>query len=384
MEKGIIIFVHGILGDDKTWFNQKKFFKDLLLQDEDIEKRYDCVHYNYDSDYFYIESVHNIKNVMKTIALKFNLQKKTKNNLTISDIADLLKSDIEYRYEKYSEIIIIAHSMGGLISKKYILENLKNHKVKLYFSLATPYQGSKKSDLIPCRSGFVENLQPVSQAVTEIAKKWIKASKDSLPKTFYILGKHDWLVNKESGFSFESPLREEGIDYKILTTDDDHTTISKPQDNSTVLLMVKKEIQNHIKVNQIVEPENLLTDEEYNEMTFVVKMMIANVLKPTIESSKLSYIHFEALYRKLSKSEIDKLKLLAVKIKQLYLTKYTEFELNKIPNSTELVLEIKNELAEKDHDYYTFENKILEHLHKFGLLHSLADRDESIIWTKGV
>ncbi|MGL5021710.1 MAG: ABC-three component system protein [Cetobacterium sp.] len=384
MKEGLIIFIHGISGDDKTWYNQEKFFKELLLEEDEIEKKYDSVHYNYDSGYFYIESLGQIKNALKTLALKLNIHSKTKNNLTINDIAELLKSEIDYKYGSYSEIIIIAHSMGGLISKKYILENLENHKVKLFFSLSTPYQGSNQAELIPCRSGFSENLKPISEAITEIANKWIHTKKEELPKTFYILGKQDWLVSKQGGFSFESPLRIKEEDYKLIPTNDDHYTISKPTNESIVLLAIKKEILEHIKKNETIMVDNFLLDSEVNEMTFVIKMIVAGVFKSTVESSKMSYFHFEALYRKLTDKEIEKLKLLSDKIKQLYLTKYTKFELDKISNSTELILEIKEELAEKDKDYYTFENKVLEHLHKFGLLHSLADRDDSVIWNKEV
>lgn len=384
MKEGLIVFIHGISGGNETWYNNKNFFKELLLEEEEIKKKYDCINYNYDSGYFYIESLGQIKNAIKTLALKLNIHSKTKNNLTIVDIAELLKTTIDYKYENYSEIIIIAHSMGGLISKKYILDNLENHKVKLFFSLATPYQGSKKADLIPFRSGFSENLEPVSSAIIEIANKWIHAKKENLPKTFYILGKQDYLVNKESGFSFESPLREKNEDYKVIPTDDDHDTISKPESDSMVFLAVKKEILKYIKKNETIIIDNILPDDEVNEMTFVIKMMIAGVFKSTIESSKMSYFYFETLYRKLTEKEIEKLKFLSDKIKQLYFTKYTEFELDKIQNSTELILKIKEELAAEDKDYYKFENQILEHLHKFGLLHSLADRDENIIWNKEV
>ena len=384
MKEGLIIFIHGISGDDSTWYKDDKYFKDLLLENEDIKKQYDCVHFNYESGYFYMSSWRNAKNALKTMALKIGLDLKTKNDLTIEDIADILKTDLEYKYCDYSEILIIAHSMGGLIGKKYILENLEKHKVKLFFSLATPYQGSNKAYFIPCSSGFSQNLKPVSDAVMDISKKWIETENIWLPKTFYILGKNDFLVSKNNGYSFESILRNNGSDYKLIPTEDDHSTISKVDSNSRVFLAIKKEILEHIKKKKVTEEEVLFNSEDYNAMQFVVKMITAKVLKSTVDSSKLSYFHFEIIYRKLSKPEQIKLKLLSDKIKQLYFTKYTKFELNQILSSTELILEIKNELQEKDQDYYTFENKMLEHLHKFGLLHSLADREEDIIWDKEV
>ena len=131
--------------------------------------------------------------------------------------------------------------------KKYILENLEKHKVKLFFSLATPYQGSNKAYFIPCSSGFSQNLKPVSDAVMDISKKWIETENKWLPKTFYILGKNDFLVSKNSGYSFESILRNNGSDYKLIPTEDDHSTISKVDSNSRVFLAIKKEILKHIK-----------------------------------------------------------------------------------------------------------------------------------------
>ena len=66
-------------------------------------------------------------------------------NIKIEKLSDFLKSSIEVYCSNYENIVLIAHSMGGLISKAYILKDLEeqlNPKVKLFLSLAVPHNGS--------------------------------------------------------------------------------------------------------------------------------------------------------------------------------------------------------------------------------------------------
>ena len=66
---------------------------------------------------------------------------KTRKNLPIEEISNLLSSQIKYKCSDHSNVILIGHSMGGLVAKKFLLDDLHenpNSKVKIYVSLATP------------------------------------------------------------------------------------------------------------------------------------------------------------------------------------------------------------------------------------------------------
>lgn len=382
MKKGLILFIHGIKGNDETWLNKenKKFFQEILLENHDINEYFDCDRYLYDSTFCYIKTVKYAINIANSL-----YGRKTKKNLGIDNIVNVLKDEIDYgKYKNYEKIVIIAHSMGGIISKKYILKGLNSKKVKLLFLLATPHQGSKKS-LIPARvigSAFAENLEALSPFLLDVNKEWL--IRTELPKTYYFLGVNDIYVGESEGYNFENPDRIKGIDYEYISTTDDHMSISKPNEDSIVIKIAKEKLLNLIDEKKGGdEVSELLDENQYQNMEFVLKMIAADVLETTVYQSKWSFFHFETIFRSLSLKEQKKLSDFSKKIKDLYLTKYSEFQLSKINSSTELIMEIKNKLKEEDQTYYSFENKVIQHIHKFGLLHNLANEDEKIVWKKG-
>lgn len=382
MKKKAIIFIHGLTGGDETWFNleEKKFFKDLLLENKFISNEYECYHFNYESKKTYGEGINFIVNL---VGDKF-FKRKTKKDLDLKTITRSLETFLEYNVKKdeLDELIFIAHSMGGIIAKEYILEKNEDNKIKICFFLASPQQGSDYALIskLPGTSKVMEDLTPNSIQIIETNQRWINA--DKLPKTFYIEGNHDIYVNEKSSYNYENKNRVENIDYKYIRTMDDHSSISKPSKNSDVYRIVEKEITQNINTDTFQEERPYEENNQYDEMIFVLKMIAAQVVKQTIDLSKMSYYHFDLAYRELTNSDKKKLAKYSDRIKALYLTKYTLFKTDKIKDSTGLILEIRDELLNFDKDYYHFENDLIKHLEKFGLLHSLANREESIIWGK--
>lgn len=377
MKKKAIIFIHGLTGGDETWFNldEEKFFKELLLENILIGKEYECYHFNYESNKTYGRTLNFIKNI---------LRKNTKKDLNLKAITKSLETFLEYTVKKdeLDELIFIAHSMGGIIAKEYILEANQDNKIKICFFLASPQQGSDYAlvSKLPGTSKVMEDLTPNSTQILETNQRWINA--DNLPKTFYIEGNHDVYVDEKSSYNYENKSRIENIDYKYIKTMDNHTSISKPTKDSEVYKIVEREIIRNINVDIFQEEKPYEEKNQYDEMIFVVKMIAAQVVKQTIDLSKMSYYHFDLAYRELTTSDKKKLAKYSDLIKGLYLAKYTLFKTGKIKDSTELILEIREELLKFDKEYYHFEHDLIKHFEKFGLLHSLANREETIIWKK--
>jgi len=46
----------------------------------------------------------------------------------IRDLAEGLRSQIEVRYPDYKSIILVCHSLGGLVARKYLVEEVKRGK----------------------------------------------------------------------------------------------------------------------------------------------------------------------------------------------------------------------------------------------------------------
>jgi len=115
----LILFVHGFLGDAvETWGE----FENLLTKHErDIFENYDVRFFDYPSGIL--------------------------NDPKIQTLAKALRTSIEHDYPEYDEIVLVCHSMGGLVAKKYLLDEIKFHevdilKVKKVIFYDTPHNGA--------------------------------------------------------------------------------------------------------------------------------------------------------------------------------------------------------------------------------------------------
>src|SRR5690606_4256509 len=67
-------------------------------------------------------------------------------NISIEEIGDLLRTEVRFHLQNYDNIIVIAHSMGGLVTKSAIIKDIEeqqNSKIKLFVSLAVPHLGAE-------------------------------------------------------------------------------------------------------------------------------------------------------------------------------------------------------------------------------------------------
>jgi hypothetical protein len=151
--------------------------------------------------------------------------KKLKRNLSIDDLSDLLYSEIQINLKQYERIILVAHSMGGLVSKSCILKILDKgikSRIALYISLAVPHNGSDLATLgrIILNNPQVKDLGPLQTFLNDVNQKWIRQK--GLPKTIYHQGKNDNIVPKTSSIGYDVR------DIEPVYSDNDHFSILKP------------------------------------------------------------------------------------------------------------------------------------------------------------
>lgn len=126
----LIVFVHGFGGDAKETFTNEDtdaFWPDLLRSDGDVFKRADIYSYDYESGLG-----------------------------AGSPGIDLLAADMALRIEQkldirsYQSVLFIAHSLGGIVVRKYLLDQhrlhdhgvLSDNRVKGIYLFGTPMNGS--------------------------------------------------------------------------------------------------------------------------------------------------------------------------------------------------------------------------------------------------
>jgi pimeloyl-ACP methyl ester carboxylesterase len=117
---GVIVFVHGVLGNDFTsWQNGSSYWPELLIHDQTFDGQ-DIYVYKYPSP-------------------------KLGKSFSISEIADNLRLVLSTDgVLKYKQITFVSHSMGGLVTRDFIVKYQSQvvPKIRLLAFFATPTTGT--------------------------------------------------------------------------------------------------------------------------------------------------------------------------------------------------------------------------------------------------
>jgi len=379
--KTIIVFIHGFTGGKETWINKdgRKPLIDKLLQEDIISENYDIGIFEYYTKL--LEILPRGGRMFKRLLSS----KKRRTLAPIEDLSLILGTAIQYKCKQYDNIVLISHSMGGLIAKKLILNEIEERgatKIGLYISLATPHSGSELANIGSKLLGNiqVENMKPLGQALNKINSDWVQCK--TLPERIYVQGSSDDIVPRTSAIGLD---REK---QKIIYSDDDHYSIIKPDnDNDNVLIAIKEELKDYIiKIHNRKEQNKAQFNDkgQYDQEIFVLKLLIADVHDTLISSSKEAFFSAEYAVRQLTAMgiEIEELASLYRKIKQLYSIEFGNLLTGKHKDSNALITAVHIQILNSDGTYLKTLSPVLEGLQKYGMLHQLALKDDAIWWAR--
>jgi pimeloyl-ACP methyl ester carboxylesterase len=155
--KQVIVFVPGIFGDAfDSWKNSNgKHFYDFVSEDKEVFDKTDIYVYGFDSTYF--EGGFNIGQIAENLH------------------ARLLDKGIF----NYDRVIFVAHSMGGLVVQKLLLNFPDDSKnVPLVYFFSTPQEGAEIANIahLFLPNNALNNLIPSDQNtfLTELDRDWKK------------------------------------------------------------------------------------------------------------------------------------------------------------------------------------------------------------------
>jgi len=231
MEKIGVVFVHGFTGGEKTWVNDSgQKFSDLLKQDQNINSHFDFFEFSY---YTKLVDVFDSALIQRLLGLLpfhkyLGIKGKVKTNKPIRQLRDLLSTYLRVNLSEYDEVVIIAHSMGGLIAKDFILNHLKGDRPAPlgFVSVAVPHKGSLGALLLaPIKNLNAQEMAPLAEYPDVLNSEWID-KKDSLPKSIYLIASYDECVPEESSIPFKIKSSEK------FTVPHDHISICKPIDSN--------------------------------------------------------------------------------------------------------------------------------------------------------
>jgi pimeloyl-ACP methyl ester carboxylesterase len=380
--RNLVLFIHGFTGDSsKTWTNKNgNSFPSLLIENAYIEEYFDVATYSYFTTL--LDLFADAKE--KTRWLKNIIRRKThkkERNLEISELASNLSNHFRFTLQQYDNIYVVAHSMGGLITKSLISDELQQNgstKVRLFVSLAVPHQGAELSVLGGLISDNlqIDNLNPVKHFINNLNQRWV--SLDTKPATKYFYGNYDDIVTRDSAIAIDN------IEKDVISSAEDHNSISKPSDKSSIVyISVQQFLEEAHKHSHLQDKgfQKLPANEKLDDELFVIKLIIAGIAEESQTQAK--EVFFNAEYaRKLFSSRHDKMQiqLLFDNIRQLYKDSYDGYLADEIMNSGQLLAEVHTKITDSDSKLLKSLSLALQPYHKKGMLHQLANDGESDIW----
>jgi pimeloyl-ACP methyl ester carboxylesterase len=157
-DRGVVIFIHGVTGDGvATWTNPKTkaYWPDLLKADPAFDG-YNIFVYEYPSTM--LGKSYSIDDLSDVMGIVFDQ----------SNVLD------------HNELIFLVHSMGGLITRGFLLKNREiARKVSFIYFYSTPTTGSQMADIarLFSRNRQFESLVPMGENVyiENQQSSWLRA-----------------------------------------------------------------------------------------------------------------------------------------------------------------------------------------------------------------
>lgn len=373
-----VIFVHGLKGGQETWsYDEKTSFPSLLAADPQFSDRFDVGCFNYFTTFTSTYGVN--KSLFQRF---FKSRKSVRKNLPISEIAELLRTEFEVNLDTYEKVIIVAHSMGGLIAKACILGHLEERQatpVKGFISLAVPHAGAKIANIGSFLSSNLQlsDLSVLSDAVHKLSSDWLHSTTPP-PPTKYIYGAHDIFVDKKSALAIEALKKDS------TAVDEDHTGICKPKscDENVYKAVAKYILEFESKCKPPLAIKDFQDNHQYDDHFFVLKLVIADVHEAIAGNAKGYFFNAEEA-RKVFTSDHHKNLLSALygKVKEVYKQEFEHHIANKT-TPDQFVQGVHARIMSEDNGYLKTILAELDGVHKKGMIHQLANAaDISVVWS---
>lgn len=194
-----VLFIHGLGGSYKTWGKFANHLKLKWVNKTSYSIKYD----EYYPNEMWYDKIPIISYLIKIVT-----------GPNIEELSEHLKTVVDEVCYDYEHVIIIAHSMGGLVSRKYIIETIKRKKklgkVKALITYATPHLGSRHANIFKVslyfifryitfqKSEQIIDLSKKSDFLNKLNKEWSELRVEDKIKFTRVVGLNDWIVNSRS------------------------------------------------------------------------------------------------------------------------------------------------------------------------------------------
>ena len=188
MAKQIALFVHGLFGKrEETW----GLFPELIRSDPEVSDSWEPAFFAYPTPYFRIPFL--------TAAPNIQL------------LADGLGTELGARYPGHTPIVLICHSLGGLVARRYVADQFKRSgrcRVAGLLLFGTPNEGAGLARIGKHLSPFQTQLRQLcrrSKFLEDLNSDWAELSVNEKFRTVCVVGGADDVVPEASAKGFWPP-----------------------------------------------------------------------------------------------------------------------------------------------------------------------------------
>ena len=206
MSKSTVVFVHGLGGDPAATWGR---FPELIAADPALTVC-DTASFSYPTSLF-----------------RFPFSKKYPK---IQTLADALRTLLDVKYADRTDFILVCHSLGGLIGRRYLVDELKRKaelRVRGLLLYAVPNDGAglaKVASYVSWRHNQLRQLCRDSDLIRDLDYDWGTTGIVDRVQVRYIVGALDNVVSERSARS------SWGATNVDVVADRGHVDIVKPRD----------------------------------------------------------------------------------------------------------------------------------------------------------
>jgi phosphoserine phosphatase/predicted alpha/beta hydrolase family esterase len=218
MGKQLVYFVHGLDGDHRVTWGR---FPELIRKDPDLKDTFDIGFFSYPTSLFSMPW--------------------SKKYPKVQTLADALRTEIDMRFKDYTSIILVCHSLGGLIARKYLLEEVKSKRplrVQGVLLYAVPNNGAsiaKIGQQISRWHNQIRQLCKDADLIRDLSTDWFTFKLKDAVQVKCVIAALDRIVDEESARQFWG-----NPDIATLS-DRGHRDVVKPRSNNDTTYLILKQ-----------------------------------------------------------------------------------------------------------------------------------------------
>ena len=279
--KNLVVFIHGFTGNYlSTW----GALPDLLTSDPRL-LHYDFLFWGYSSNYIFPKEDFIIDNIRQLFT---QFLSKHKTNQQVEVLAQGLQTELKY-LDEYDNITLVGHSLGGLVIRSYIIQNLKEskkenleriNKIDQIILFGTPNEGLSVANnkLLGALNNQVYDIGSYNEFINTLREEWVELvfkNKDLKFSSLMVAGEDDYFVPYEQVTKYFRDSRE--------LTKGDHLNMVKPDSLNHISYKIIANNLLRISQKSILELQETVpsrmsskSSEELRELVQKVQKLIAD------------------------------------------------------------------------------------------------------------